>query len=25
VTCVMLRDGKLTRGDEVAELFALYL
>ena len=25
VTCVMLRDGKLTRGDEVAELFARYL
>lgn len=25
VTCVMLRDGKLTRGDEVAELFKAYL
>lgn len=25
VTCVMLKDGKLTRGDEVASLFAKYL
>lgn len=25
ITCVMLRDGKLTRGDEVAELFKNYL
>lgn len=25
VSCVMLRDGKLTRGDEVAELFKKFL
>lgn len=25
VTCVMLKDGKLSRGDEVAELFKKYL
>lgn len=25
ITCVMLKNGKLTRGDEVAELFKAYL
>ena len=25
VTCVMIRDGKLSRGDEVAELFKKFL